>query len=323
MGGPPTVYPLSPAMQRACLEAMFHGAGMQMTRPSRTRTMVAFVFAVWLFVSLSVCLSVWWWRVGIGGLQLRHYQAGMLDGNHARLTGRLDSVQMQVQVQVQGDDGWVAECTSCGEAGWAGWSRHLPCGLCLVPCALRLVPWSMAGQSWIGRVVGYRLAKASIHASAPAPACASPQLLRRWAARSLQPIICHPAHPPSAKVTSERWAVVVVVVLVVGNRDRGRHEALALAPALALALTLVFGISIAISIGIPCRCRCRCRCRWPELGCLSSARLVSRRSLAFPFPLLFLFCFLSPALVLMPFLTLTLLSLHLYLDLSAPFLCLC
>jgi hypothetical protein len=81
MGGPPIVDRLSPAMQRACLEAMFHGAGMQMTGLSRTRTTVAFVLAVWLFVSLSVCLSVCQSlslvvACGIGGLQLRHYQGG-------------------------------------------------------------------------------------------------------------------------------------------------------------------------------------------------------------------------------------------------------
>jgi hypothetical protein len=107
MGGPPTVYPLSPAMQRACLEAVFHGAGMQMTRPSRTRTMVAFVFAVCQCVSLSVSLSVWWWRVGIGGLQLRHYQAGDARRQSCTTDGetRRDSVQVQVQVQVQGDNG--------------------------------------------------------------------------------------------------------------------------------------------------------------------------------------------------------------------------
>jgi hypothetical protein len=126
---------------------------------------------------------------------------------------------------------------------WVGWVEPT-LALRLAPCALCLVPCSMAGQSWIGRVVGYRLAKAWIHASASAPVlstCAVGPL------EASSPSSVKPAHPPSAKVTSERCAVVVVVVVVllllVGNRDRGRHEAL------ALALALVFGISIATAIG--------------------------------------------------------------------------
>jgi hypothetical protein len=293
MGGPPIVDRLSPAMQRACLEAVFHGAGMQMTRPSRTRPTVAFVVAVWLFVSLSVRLSVCQSlslvvACGTGGLQLRHYQAG---------DARRQSCTTDWETRAGAGAG-AGAVQSCGEAGWAGWSRHLPCGLCLAACALCLVPWAMAGQSWIldrqsGRVPPRKSLDPCLST------CASPQHLRRWAARSLQPIICHPAHPPSAKVTSEarwswRWCCWWWGLGIGAGMRRWTGTGTDWHWYLAFPLLLLL-----LLVPIPCR--------WPELGCLSSARLVSSLSLAFPFA--FVSSFLSPALVLMPSWSLALLSL--------------
>jgi hypothetical protein len=211
---------------------------------------------------------------GTGGLQLRHYQAG---------DARRQSCTTGWETRAGAGAG-AGAVQSCGEAGWAGWSRHLPCGLCLAACALCLVPWAMAGQSWIldrqsGRVPPRKSLDPCLSA------CASPQLLRRWAARSLQPIICHPAHPPSAKVTSEarwswRWCCWWWGLGIGAGMRRWTGTGTDWHWYLAFPLLLLL-----LLVPIPCR--------WPELGCLSSARLSSPLS-RLPFRLRLLFPLSGP-----------------------------